>query len=131
MRVHAWGYPLVFAARLRQNMTLTPVPMDSATSRSAAAPINTFGHQRLLSDATYRVGVAPNVDTLYSVAWVDLADGPVVLDTPDFSDRYYSFQVGFADSSSLAVGHRTHGAKLLRVTLRVQGSHRPRRRAST
>ena len=78
-------------------MTLTPLPMDSATSRSAAAPINTFGHQRLLSDATYRVGVAPNVDTLYSVAWVDLADGPVVLDTPDFSDRYYSFQVGFAD----------------------------------
>jgi hypothetical protein len=125
VRVHVWGYPLVFAARLRQNMTLTPVPMDSATSRSAAAPINTFGHQRLLSDATYRVGVAPNVDTLYSVAWVDLADGPVMLDTPDFSDRYYSFQVGFADSSSLAVGHRTHGAKLPRVTLRVQGSHPP------
>ncbi len=125
VRVHVWGYPLVFAARLRQNMTLSAAPTDPATSRSAAAPINSFGHQRLLSDATYRVGVAPNVDTLYSVAWVDLADGPVVLDTPDFSDRYYTFQVGFADSSSLAVGHRTHGAALPRVTLRVQGSSPP------
>src|SRR4051794_39804047 len=72
IRVHVWGYALVFAARLRQNMTLTPAPRGSGPSRSAAAPINTFGHQRLLSDATYRVGVAPNVDTLYSVAWVDL-----------------------------------------------------------
>jgi hypothetical protein len=118
VRAYVWGYPLVFAARLRQNMTLAPPQRDAAASRSAAAPINTFGHQRLLSDATYRVGVAPNVDTLYSVAWVDLADGPVVLDTPCFDDRYYTFQVGFADSSSVAIGQRTHGGRLPRVTLR-------------
>jgi hypothetical protein len=125
VRAYVWGYPLVFAARLRQNMTLAPRQRDEAASRSAAAPINTFGHQRLLSDATYRVGVAPNVDTLYSVAWVDLADGPVVLDTPDFDDRYYTFQVGFADSSSTAIGQRTHGRRLPHVTLRHGGDPEP------
>lgn len=125
VRAHVWGYPLVFAARVRQNMTLAPPLKDPATSRSPAAPINTFGHQRLLSDASFRIGIAPNVDTLYSVAWVDLAGGPVVLETPDFRDRYYTFQVGFADSSSIAVGHRTHGSTLPIVTLRRRGAREP------
>jgi hypothetical protein len=125
VRAYVWGVPLVLAARLRQNMTLNPPPTDTSRSRSAAAPLNTFGHQRLLSDATYRVGVAPNVDTLYSVAWVDLADGPVVLDAPDAGDRYYTFQVGFADSSSLAVGQRTHGSRLPPVILRREGARPP------
>lgn len=38
-------------------------------------------------------GKRPNVDTFYSVAELDLTDGPVVLSIPDMGDRYYSWQL--------------------------------------
>ena len=113
-----WGYPLVRYLELREKMTHAPLEADRAAARSAAAPLGRFGHQKLLSDPSYRVGVAPNVDTLYSVAWVDLAEGDLVLDTPDFDDRYYAFQFGYFDTSCHTVGQRTHGSSLGPVTIR-------------
>ncbi|MGV0993034.1 MAG: DUF1254 domain-containing protein [Mycobacterium sp.] len=38
-------------------------------------------------------GKRPNVDTFYSVAELDLTNGPVVLSIPDMGDRYYSWQL--------------------------------------
>lgn len=99
-------------------MTQAPVETNREAARSAAAPLGSFGHQKLLSDPSYRVGVAPNVDTLYSVAWVDLAEGDLVLTTPDFGDRYYAFQFGYFDTSCHTVGQRTHGDCLGPVTIR-------------
>jgi hypothetical protein len=67
----------------------------------------------VLSDPTFDAGVAPNVDTLYSVAWLDLDDEPFVLEAPDFGSRYYTFQLANGDGScDLSVGSRTHGARL-------------------
>ncbi|WKN48449.1 DUF1254 domain-containing protein [Nocardioides sp. Arc9.136] len=123
VRVLVWAYPLVFAARLRRAMTTAGE--DGPSERSAAAPSGELGHQRLLSDPSYRVGVAPNVDTLYSVAWVDLAAGPVVLEVPRVVDRYYTFQIGFADSTSVAYGLRTHGEVLPPVCVRAAGTPAP------
>lgn len=115
--LYMWGLPYVLAGRLRDNMT-NPV---SRGPRSAAAPINEFGHQRLLSDPSYKVGVAPNVDTLYSVAWLDLGAGDFTLRMPDFGDLYYGVQVGFLDTSSVAFGARTHGGQLPPLTIRAAG----------
>jgi hypothetical protein len=114
-RVYVWGYPYEFAARLRRNLTTDND--GGVAEHSAAAPLNTLGHQRKLSVPSYRVGVAPNVDTLYSLAWLDLEAGPFALELPDFGDRYYTVQVGFADTSSFAFGQRTHGAALPRIEL--------------
>ncbi|MCG7634961.1 DUF1214 domain-containing protein [Gordonia McavH-238-E] len=108
-----WGYPLIFAQRLRLRFTC---PLDPRTPRpptSAGAPLNELGHQRRLSDHTLTAGVAPNVDTLYSLAFLDLDSGDFELRMPDFGSRYYSVQIGEADSSTAAVvGCRTHGATL-------------------
>lgn len=38
-------------------------------------------------------GKRPNVDTFYSVAELDLTNGPVVLSIPDMGTRYYSWQL--------------------------------------
>ncbi|OZE03953.1 hypothetical protein CH249_26675 [Rhodococcus sp. 05-2255-3B1] len=116
--LQVWGFPVVFAQRLRLRFTSPSDPHVQRTSTSAGAPLNHLGHQRELADPTLTAGVAPNVDTLYSLAFVDLDSGTFELRLPDFADRYYSVQVGEADSSTNTVlGHRTHGSRVPSITL--------------
>jgi hypothetical protein len=72
-RAYVWGFALVVAARIRQNLTLPLDPHAPRPASVAGAPINHLGHQRALADPELRVGVGPNVDTLYSLAWLDIA----------------------------------------------------------
>jgi hypothetical protein len=121
-RLQVWAFPLVFAQRVRLNFTQPADPTAPRPPTSAGAAVDTFGHQRELSSPELRVGVAPNVDTLYSVAWIDLDAGPRRLVLPDFGDRYYSVQVALADTSSpWALGRRTHGRVLPQLTFRRGG----------
>lgn len=121
-----WGSALVGAARVRQNLTRPDDPFVSRLPTSGGAPLNRLGHQRQLSDPTFTVGVAPNVDTLYSLVWMDLADGPFVLETPSFGDRYYTFQLGHADTScELSLGQRTHGPSLPPILIYGPGDAPP------
>lgn len=114
-----WGFPVVFAQRLRLRFTLPLDPEAPRPATSAGARLNNLGHQRRLSDPTLTAGVAPNVDTLYSLAFLDLDQGEFELRLPDFADRYYSVQIGEADSSTTAVlGQRNVGPTLPRLFIR-------------
>ncbi len=113
MRAYVWGYPLVQAARIRFQITRPGQPASGPDDADIHAPINSFALSRKLSDHTARMGVGPNNDTLYSLAWMDLKDGPFVLETPDFGDRYYTFSMNQADSAAeYSPGKRTHGRQL-------------------
>ena len=60
----------------------------------------------------FRDVVTPNVDTVYSTAWLDLPQNPVVLIVPDTDDRYYLVQIMDAYSNTFAsIGRRTTGTK--------------------
>jgi hypothetical protein len=112
VRAYIWGYALVLAAQLRERFTNPSEPFAPRLETSAGAPLNNIGHQRRLSDPTLP-GIAPNVDTLYTLAALDLDAGPFVLETPDFGSRFYTFQMGYGDTATeLAVGTRTHGGQL-------------------
>lgn len=50
---------------------------------------NVFIHERELLVAGKSRVVMPNNDTLYTNAWLDLSDGPLVLDLPDMGERYH------------------------------------------
>jgi hypothetical protein len=92
---YIYGYPLVL--------------MDATRARSAA-PLNQFAHQPAFPDDTFRDVVSPNVDTLYSSAWLDLSHGPIVLAVPDLGPRYYMMQVLDAWTNVFASrGTRTTG----------------------
>jgi hypothetical protein len=55
-------------------------------------------------------GKRPNTDTFYSLAYLDLSNGPVVLSVPDMGDRYFSFQLTEPYISVAGyVGSRTTG----------------------
>ena len=62
--------------------------------------------------------VAPNVDTLYSIAHLDLGRGPIVLSHPDMGERYFVFE--FLDPYTNVIGYvgtRTTGSGAGRFAL--------------
>ena len=73
---YGYGFPLVLMDVSREVMTAVP------SVEAQKAPINQFVHIAAFPDDTYRDVVSPNVDTLYSLAWLDLAAEPIVLPGP-------------------------------------------------
>jgi hypothetical protein len=113
VRAYVWGFPLVLSGQVRTALTNPADPFAERPPTSAGAALNNLGFQKQVSDPRLVVGPAPNNDTLYALAWVDTNTGPFVLETPDFGDRYYTFQMAQEDSSTdWSFGRRTHGSKL-------------------
>ncbi len=52
-------------------------------------PANMFTNIPIYPPADFKGVVRPNFDTLYSVAWLDMTEEPVVITAPDTSGRYY------------------------------------------
>jgi hypothetical protein len=79
-----YGFPCYEMARLRYR---------ALTEAGTPARPNSFRHgRRLILPATNRTS-GNNVDTLYSGAWLDLSQGPLVIDMPKLEGRYYSLQL--------------------------------------
>jgi len=99
---YVYGYPLVIMELTRR-----------AFAQSAPDPkgiSNNFNHSQVFPDHTFRNVVRPNNDTLYSAAWLDLSQEPMVLSVPDAQDRYYVIPFMDAWTNVFAsVGKRTHG----------------------
>ena len=72
--------------------------------------VGAFLHERRLARPGFAAFRVPNVDTLYSNAWLDLRDGPVIVDLPDFGDRYYTLNLldGFGNAANIS--RRTVGS---------------------
>ncbi len=66
--------------------------------------LGAFLHERELARPGFAAFRVPNVDTLYSNAWLDLRDGPVIVDLPDFGDRYYTLNLldGFGNAANIS-----------------------------
>ncbi|WP_418132800.1 DUF1254 domain-containing protein [Variovorax sp. 375MFSha3.1] len=83
-----YAFPLYEMSRMRA--ATSPQRTDSAGE--APKPhrwCNVFTHARQLLGAGKSRVVTPNNDTLYTNAWLDLGDGPLVIDVPDTAGRYY------------------------------------------
>ena len=102
---YVYLFPLVVMETTRRQMT-NAAP-DAAPGRG---PMNTFTHIRAFPTAEFRAVVRPNFDTLYSLAWLDLSDGPMALSTPDTDGRYYVLAIYDMWSNAFAApGWRTSG----------------------
>lgn len=107
VQAYIYGYPLVVMERTRQLLSFAPGEgtVDFTVS-------NVFTHIDELATPESKAVVSPNVDTIYSIAWLDLSKGPVVLKVPDTHDRYYVMQFLDAYTNSFAnIGRRTTGTK--------------------
>ncbi|PWT92941.1 MAG: hypothetical protein C5B56_01535 [Proteobacteria bacterium] len=80
---YVYGYPLVTMEITRRVMTNVEWPDGTR------APMGQFRHMTAFPDAGFRDVTAPNADTLYSSAWVDVSREPWILSLPDAGGRYY------------------------------------------
>jgi hypothetical protein len=100
---YIYGYPLVLMDVTRTVVTAT------GSLTPGKAPMNQFLHFRQFPDASFTDVVSPNVDTLYSTAWIDVLKEPMVLTVPEMS-RYYLMQMLDAWTNVFASpGTRTTG----------------------
>ncbi|MCC6320826.1 MAG: DUF1254 domain-containing protein [Phycisphaerales bacterium] len=106
VEAYIYGYPLVTMEVTRRVMTNVAAP------RGAHAPMGQFLLMRTYPDATFKDITAPNADTLYSTAWLDLTKEPYVLSLPDMADRYFLMPMlsGWTDVFEVP-GKRTTGTK--------------------
>lgn len=103
---YIYAYPLITMDMTRQVMTNVPV-VDGLR-----APMGQFVNARSYPDASFHDVTAPNADTLYSTAWIDLSKEPYVLHIPDLDGRYYLMPMLDGWTEVFAVpGTRTTGTK--------------------
>ena len=106
-------------AREAYTFTLPLVAMESfRRRRMTLGPMNDMLHARKLLHFKSRHITAPNNDTLYSNAWLDLRQGPAVIEMPPTGTRYISLAVMDMWTDNIAIlGTRTTGGAGGRFTI--------------
>ena len=87
-QAYDYGFPLLEFLRVRREQTSVECPDIRGNS-----PVNSFSNAGGFATAADVTVVAPNTDTLYSIAHLDLKKGPITLRHPKMGKRYYSFEL--------------------------------------
>lgn len=105
---YQYFYPLVTMDVTRLVATNLPPGV-----KPGFGPPNQFSHMREFPPGDFRDVVRPNFDTLYSSAWLDLSDGPLVISVTEPVDRYFMLPLldMWTDVFAL-IGTRTTGGGL-------------------
>ncbi len=121
--------PLFEMMRMRAATTARRHPRLGYAGEDRASAMrwaNQFTHTHRKLGPEDREVVSPNNDTVYSNAWLDLAQGPVLIDTPDMGERYWTLGLLDAWTNPFAyVGRRTTGNRAQRTLV-----HGPRWRGA-
>jgi len=103
---YIYGYSPVTMEMTRRVTTNVAAPTETR------APMGQLCLMREYPTAAYRDVTAPNADTLYSTAWMDLSKEPYVFSFPDAGDRYFLMPMLDAWTNVFQVpGKRTTGDK--------------------
>lgn len=103
---YIYGYSLITTEVTRVQMTNVP------KAEGMRSPMGQFFNVRRYPPGDYRGVSAPNADTLYSLAWVDVGPEPMVFSHPDMGNRYYLFPMYSLWMPVVASpGRRTAGGK--------------------
>jgi hypothetical protein len=90
--VYVWGWPLVYMSNLKQSMQMIRSP-----GRSGGAPVAPVNSLCMLTDVVspdFQSVPCPNRDVVYGFGVMDLAEQPVVVQVPDFGNRFWLYQIG-------------------------------------
>lgn len=113
---YIYGYPLVTMDMVRKQMT------NVATAGAERAPMGQLVRLRAYPSVDNHAVTAPNADTLYTIAWIDVSLEPWVFSIPDMGDRYYLMPMlsGWTDVFQVP-GKRTSGDKAQKYAITGPG----------
>ena len=102
---YIYGYPLVTFDMARRQQTNVAVPDGEH------APMGQIIKMRSYPAVDNHCCAAPNADTLYTIAWLDVSDEPWVFGIPEMGDRYYIMPMldGFSEVFFVAGTSTTGG----------------------
>ena len=80
---YIYGYPLITFDMARMQQTNVETPDEQH------APMNQMIKMRTYLPIDNHCCAAPNADTLYTMAWLDVYKEPLILSVPEIKDRYY------------------------------------------
>lgn len=114
IQAYIYGFPWIYNTQLRWLWATEAGQQFSikAGLPDLYAPINTFHHSKVLANPTAQTGGSPNTDTLYSTAWLEIGEDPIVLSVPAVTDRYFVIEMVCMDADNFAyVGSYATGTK--------------------
>jgi len=111
----SFGYPLVLMDTSAKYVAAVNYPNAKVTEGSKKIPMYQFYHIRKVGDPRFKDVLAYDNDMLYSTAWLNLAQDPVVLTVPETSNRYFvgGLVEGWSNIFGV-VGSRTTGHQMQR-----------------
>jgi hypothetical protein len=113
---YIYGYPLVTVEMTRRVVT------NIAAPSGLHAPVGQFARSKEYPTTAFKDVTAPNVDTLYSSAFLDLSKEPYVLSIPDADGRYFAFSMLDGWTTVFQVpGKRTTGTKAQKYAIAGPG----------
>lgn len=119
MEAYFYLYPLITF-----DLTRRVLINHASDEKPGMGPPNAFHHMREYPSAAFKDVVRPNFDTLYSLAWLDLTAGPLLLSVPDTAGRYYLLPIIDMWTDVVAVpGKRTTGTAAATFAIVPPGWH--------
>ena len=107
---YVWGYPMVNAHNRRVAFSEAPKPV----LLGGIVPIAPVGYNAMLTDyidPAERFIVCPNQDVVYGAGFTALDKEPMVVQVPDFGDRFYVFALYDQRTDEIAQIGKQYGTK--------------------
>ncbi|MEP0266028.1 DUF1254 domain-containing protein [Dokdonia sp.] len=112
VQAYIYAFPWLYLSQLRWLWTSEAgkTIQEQDGGMAISAPINSFWCAPGLASSGTPTGGSPNADTLYSLAWCDLSEEPLILSVPEVTNRYYCIELSGIDSDTFGyVGTRATG----------------------
>lgn len=106
---YIWGWPLVYLHQCRNACRYIKV-----VGRAGGAPVAPLNQLAMMTDyisPTAKAAPCPNQDVVYGFGMLDLGKEPLVLQVPDFGERFWLFQLGNQRTDRFAKLGKMHGSK--------------------
>jgi len=107
---YVWGWPLVYVYNQRTELTKVPEPV----LLNDALPLSPMNQVVMLTgyiNPGERYIADPNQDVVYGLGYLSLEKEPVVIQVPDFGDRFWTVQVYDARTDQISELGQQYGTK--------------------
>jgi len=107
---YVWGWPMVNQINRRASFAKAPEP----GRLGGVLPIAPIGYIGMLTDyiaPDQQFVTCPNQDTVYGAGFFSLDKQPVVVQVPDFGDRFFTYQIVDHRTDSFASIGKQYGTK--------------------